>query len=340
MNRLAIGGLVLLLVVAGCGEQKQELNLFVWPDYITDEIAEGFEAETGVKVIVTTFDSNESLLARLQAGAKGYDLIMPSDYMASIMIQQELLEELNQQNIPNLSQITRFQRPYFDPDTRYAIPHNWGSAGIAYDSAAYPDLPQSWTVMWDEAYRGKVSMLDDMRETLGAALKLLGHSVNTGEQAKLDAAKRKLIEQKPLLKKYDSQSAEALLAKEVSIAHAWSGDAFRAATDMPSVRYFIPKEGSTVFIDTLCIPKGAPHKESAEKFIDYLLRPETSAKFTEYTKYATCVGASRDHVSAELQNDPTIYLPDDAIARLEWLKDLGEFLPNYDRAWTEVKASQ
>ncbi len=334
--------LVMGLFLVGCGQQKseQKLNVFVWPDYITEEIAQGFGEETGIQAVVTTYDSNESLLARLQAGATGYDVIMPSDYMASIMIQQGLLEPLDKANIPNLKLVTRFRNAYFDPEMRHAVPYDWGTAGIAYDSAIYPNLPQTWAVFWDESYRGRTSMLDDMRETLGATLKLLGYSVNTRSLDQLEAAKQKLIEAKPLLKRFDSQAAEVLLAGDAAIAHAWSGDAFRAATEKASIRYFVPKEGSTVFIDTICIPKGAPHKKVAEQFINYMLKPEVAAKFTNHAQYATTVDTAREFVDSALRDNPIIYLPEETFDRLEWIKDLAEFLPNYDRAWTEVKASQ
>ena len=312
------------LLIAGCAQQKSERKVsgFVWPDYRTEESGQGLEQETGIRALVTTYDSNEILLALLQAGATGYDVIMPSDYMASIMIQQGLLAPLDKANIPNLKHITRFRNAYFDPEMRYAVPYDWGTAGIAYDSEAYPNLPRTWAVFWDESYRGRTSMLDDMRETLGATLKLRGYSENSKNLDELNAAKQKLIEAKPLLKRFDSQAAEVLLAGDAVISHAWSGDAFRAATEKSSVRYFIPKEGSTVFIDTICIPKGAPHKKAAEQFINYVLKPEVAAKFTNHAQYATTVDAAREFVDETLRNNPIIYLPEDTFDRLEWLKDL------------------
>jgi len=341
MTRVTIYWAVILFAIIGCSQQESELNIFTWSNYISDEIVEGFKQETDIqKVSVTTYDSNESLLARLQAGAKGYDIVMPSDYMVSIMIKQGLLAEINKANIPNFANISRFTDQYFDPGNRYSVPFDWGTAGIAYDSAMLEEPPDSWVVFWDKKYQGKFSMLDDIRECFAVALKSLGYSVNTTNPQELEAAKQKLIQQKPLVKRYDSQAAEALLAGEVIMAHAWSGDAFRAASEKPTIRYTIPKEGGTVFIDNICIPKDAPHKETAEKFINYLLRPEINAKITDFTQYATCIDAARQYVKPELRDNPIIYLPDEIMARLEWLKDLGDFLPQYDLAWTEVKASQ
>jgi len=248
MTRITIYWTVILCIIVGCGQQNSELNIFTWPsyisdEYISDEIIEGFKQETDIqKVTVTTYDSNESLLARLQADAKDYDIVMPSDYMVAIMVRQGLLAELNKANIPNFANISRFTNQYFDPGNRYSVPFNWGTAGIAYDAEALEEPPVSWAALWNENHQGKFSMLNDMRECFAVALKLLGYSVNTTNPEELEAAKQRLIQQHPLLKRYDSQSAEALLAGEVIMAHAWSGDAFRAASKKSTIRYTIPQE--------------------------------------------------------------------------------------------------
>ena len=181
-------------------------------------------------------------------------------------------------------------------------------------------------------------MLDDQREAIGAALKLLGYSVNSTDLRALAAAKAKLIEQKPLVKQYKNEADEILGAGDVVMAHCWSGDAFRAAARRPSIKYVIPKEGATQFIDTVCIPASAPHKAIAAQFINYLLRPEINAKVTEFTKYGTCVPAARNYLPETLRNHPGIYPAEDVLNKLESLRDLGDFTRNYDRAWTEVKA--
>ena len=293
----------------------------------------------GVQVSVDVFASNEDLLAKLKSGASGYDVIMPSDFMVAIMIKENLLSALDLTKIPNFKNIsTQFLNRDFDPENRYSIPYTWGTAGIAFDSSVVDPAPDSLSALWDNRYSGKFSMLDDQREAIGVALKLLGYSVNTTNLSALAAAKEKLIEQKPLVKQYKNEADEILGTGDVAMAHCWSGDAFRAAARRPSIQYVIPKEGATQFIDTVCIPLSAPHKAIAAQFINYLLRPEINAKVTEFTKYGTCVPAARDHLPEALRNHPGIYPPAEVLNKLESLKDLGEFTRNYDRAWTEVKA--
>ena len=339
-NRYILLALILLTLFTGNSDgQKKQLNVFTWAGYVSDDIREGFEKEFGVTVLVDTYASNEDLLTKLLAGATGYDIIMPSDYMVSILIKQNLLEELNRANIPNFQNISPlFLGKYFDPDNQYSIPYTFGTAGIAYDSAIVSPAPDSWAVLWNQQYKNRFSMLDDQRETLGAALKFLGYSLNTTDQAALKAAKEKLIAQKPLVKQYKSEVDELLIAGDVVMAHCWSGDAFRAAETRPTIRYIIPKEGSSQFIDTVCIPKSAPHQALAEQFINYLLRPEVNAKITAFTKYGTCVPTAKEFLPEHLREHKLIYPPKSVLESLEWLKDTGDFTRHYDRAWEEIKA--
>ena len=331
---------VFIVLLAGCGgaEQKQ-LNVFAWANYVSDEIRSDFEKEFDARVVVDTFASNEDLLTKLQSGASGYDIIMPSDYMVGIMVKQGLLAKLDWENIPNYNNISpQFLGKYYDPENLYSIPYTWGTAGIVYDSSKVKPPPDSWSVLWEKRYAGRFSMLDDQREVIGAALKWLGYSVNTTNREELAAAKRMLIEQKPLVKLYKSEADEILSSGDVDMAHCWSGDAFRAAEKRRNLEYMIPKEGSTQFIDTVCIPASAPHKDLAEKFINYLLQPEINAKITNFTKYGTCIGAARDYVSEKLRNQPGIYPSEEALSKMESLIDLKDFTVHYNRAWEEIKA--
>lgn len=332
--------LAFIALAIGQGEAKNEqLNIFTWAGYVSDDIRNGFEKEFGVDVIVDTYASNEDLLAKLQAGATGYDVIMPSDYMVSILIKLDLLAELDRGAIPNFQNVSPlFLGKYFDAENRYSVPYTFGTAGIAYDSAVVQPAPDSWNVLWDETYANQFSMLDDQRETLGAALKLLGYSLNTTDVEELQAAKEKLIAQKPLVKQYKSEAEELLIAGDVVMAHCWSGDAFRAAETRNTIRYVIPREGSSQFIDAVCIPKAAPHPGLAAQFINYLLRPEINAKITLFTKYGTCVPTAREHLPQSLREHQFIYPPKEVLESLEWLRDPGDFTRHYNRAWEEIKA--
>jgi spermidine/putrescine transport system substrate-binding protein len=321
------------------------LNVYNWSDYIAPDTISNFEKEFGVKVIYDTYASNEELLAKIKAGALGYDVIFPSDYMVKTMINLDLLAPLNMKNIPNFEYISeKFKNPPYDiglPAKRYAIPYLWGTTGIGYNSARVREEIAGWQdSLWNPNYKGLMTMLDDMRETIGAALKLLGYSVNTTNDAELEQAKQKLLEQKPLLKTYTStEHKRYLVTGEVWIAHIYSGDLKIAQQDNPDLLYVIPIEGGTVWADNMCIPKNAPHKYTAEVFINYLLRPIVIAEIAN-TVYQACPNeAAKPYINPELLNDESVYPPEEVLQKLEFIEDVGAATEKYDRIWTEVKVA-
>jgi spermidine/putrescine-binding protein len=321
----------------------KELHIYNWSEYIDPEIYEDFEQEFGVKVIEDTFASNEDLLAKLQAGATGYDIIVPSDYMIEIMIQLDLLAELNYDNIPNFANIDEiFRDPPYDPGSKYSVPYQWGTTGIGYRLDVFEEAPDSWGYLFDPEmaapYAGKMSMLNDPRETIGAALKYLGYSINSTSETELEEAKQLLIQQKEWVSTYDSEGFEDLLAAgEVVIGHGWSGDYFAAAEEAEEVWYVIPQEGGVIWTDNLAIPKTAPSQYTAEVFIDYLLRPDVGAKITNYTWYGSPNKASTEFIDPEILEEPAIYPPPEVMEKLEFIRDVGEATTVYDRIWTEIK---
>ncbi len=343
--------LVLVVVTAGCGstpsastqELAKELHVYNWSEYIDPEIYSDFEQEFGVKVIEDTFASNEDLLAKLQAGATGYDLIVPSDYMVAIMRELDLLSPLNYDNIPNFSNISdKFKDPPYDPGNTYSVPYQWGTTGIGYDTNVFDEAPDSWAYLFDPQmagpYAGKISMLNDTREAIGAALKYLGYSLNTTDENQLEEAKQLLIQQKQMVATYDSEGFEDLLAAgETVLAHGWSGDFFMAAEEADQIWYVIPKEGGVIWTDNLAIPKTASSQYTAEVFINYLLRPEVGAKITNYTWYGSPNKASEEFIDSEILDEPAIYPPPEVMDKLEFIRDVGEATTIYDRIWTEIK---
>jgi spermidine/putrescine transport system substrate-binding protein len=343
--------LALLIPLVSCGstggggkqELAKELHVYNWSEYIDPEIYSDFEAEFGVKVIEDTFASNEDLLAKLQAGATGYDLIVPSDYMVAIMRELDLLSPLNYDNIPNFKNIDdRFRNPPYDPDNKYSVPYQWGTTGIGYDTNVFDEAPDSWGYLFDPEmaapYAGKMSMLNDSREAIGAALKYLGYSLNSTDENQLEEAKQILIRQKQWVSTYDSEGFEDLLAAgETELAHGWSGDFFQAAVEAPQVWYTIPKEGGVLWTDNLAIPKTAASQYTAEVFINYLLRPEVGAKITNYTWYASPNKAAEEFIDPDILGEPAIYPPPEVMDRLEFIRDVGEATALYDRIWTEIK---
>ncbi len=318
------------------------LHYFTWSDYVGPDILAEFERQTGARVVVDTFTSNEELLAKLQSGATGYDVTVPSDFMVSIMMRQGLLEPLDQALIPNAGQLEdHLKNLPFDTEHRYSMPYLWGTVGIGYDSAAIDTPPDSWAVLWDRRYAGKISMLNDQREVFGAVLRSMGHSMNSTDPGVIEAAKARLVAQKSLVKTYTSERYDHLLASgEVVLAQGWGGPVARAMKERPSIRYVVPKEGGTVWADCLVVLRSSRNKELAMQFINFLLDPHVSARTSERLLFAASNKEARALVSRPVRENPAVYPPLDLLPRLEWMQDVGAAIRVYDRAWTELKMTR
>ena len=328
-----------------CGDQSQlaeEIFLYNWSDYLDPAIKEQFQAECGVTVTETNYDSNETLLATLQAGGGEYDLVVPSDYMVQIMIDEGMLMELDYGAIPNMQHIDEVSlNTYFDPEQKYTVPYFWGTSGFAVDTSVVTDYTDSWSVMFDpnSPYCGQISMLDDQRETLGAALMYLGYSINDTDPAHLDEAKNLLIEQAKCVKAYDSETnGDLLVAGETALAHIWTGAALVAKSEKDSIEYVIPKEGTTIWQDNLAVPVDAPNAYTAMAFINYLTDPEIAAQNAEYIMYASPNKTAKELIDPSMLSE-TVYPTGEMTARLQWIEDVGDALELYDRVWTEFKAA-
>ncbi|MEW6661922.1 MAG: polyamine ABC transporter substrate-binding protein [Bacillota bacterium] len=359
LRRVLLVGIVVLFVAAaglGCAKDKPKdqassapapqapvlaktLNVYNWSDYLPEDIIREFEQEFGVKVNYDTYASNEELLAKLQMGASGYDLVFPSDYMVEIMVQLNLLEPLNHNNIPNAKHLDpNFLNLPFDQGNKYSLPYLWGTTGLAVNTAKVAEEITSWEELWNPKYKGKIALLNDSRETLGLVLKTLGYSLNTTNQEELQNAKKKLHSLLPSIKAFDSENMKNMMVSgEVWLAHAYVGDVMMAAEENEDLVYVLPKEGGVIWADNLAIPKGAPHKYTAEVFINFLLRPEISARIAEEILYGTPNAAAKELIDPEIAGNPAIYPPEEILAKCEWLQDVGEATKLYDRIWTEVK---
>jgi spermidine/putrescine transport system substrate-binding protein len=318
---------------------SKELNFYTWVNYMKPEVLDKFQQEFGVKVILDTFDSNEALLAKLQAGATGYDVIVPSDYMVEIMGKSDLLEPLDKSLLPNIANIDPSNlKPYYDPDNKYSMPWKWGTSGFAYDSDKVSPAPDSWAVMFDEKYKGQISMLNDVREVPAAAAHLLGFSENTTNPDELAKIKEKLLQQKPLVKAYTSDTnRDLLLSGEVALAQIYTNDGLSLGDEKPSIKYVIPKEGCTIWQDNLAIPKAAPNKYTAHVFINFLMRDDIEAENLTFIKAASPNKAARAKLAPEIANHKGIYPDAETMKKLEWIQDLGDKIDMYDRMWTEIK---
>jgi spermidine/putrescine transport system substrate-binding protein len=332
-----------------CGDPSKlsaEVNFYNWTDYIDPEILTMFTEECGVKVIYDTYSSNEDLLAKLQAGAAGYDLIVPSDYMVSIMRELDMLRPLDHNSIPNLVNIDdRFREVPYDLGNIYTAPYVWGTTGIGYNQAEVGEIPDSWSYIFDPERAAKfarrMSLLNDQREVIGAALKYLGYSMNSTNPEELEAAKQVILTIKPYVATFDSDSfGEILVSGDVIIGHGWSGNYFQNiyASENPNLGYVIPKEGGVIWTDNLAIPKTAPNPYTAEVLINYLLDPEIGAVLSNWLYYASPNKAAEPLISDEIKENPGIYPPAATLQKMEFLYDLGEATLLWDRIWTEIKS--
>lgn len=324
------------------GNGQRVLNLYIWSNYIAPETVARFEQRYGVRVNIDLYDSNEAMLAKLQAGNAGYDVICPSSYTLQALIAQHLLHPLDHAKLPHLGNVDpSFLDRVFDPGNRFSTPYFWGSTGIAYDRTRVAGPVDSWGVLWDPRYRGRILMLDDGRETLGAALKWQGHSVNTMDPLLLARARDLLIRQKPLVRAYNATNFEdVLLSRDVWLAQGWNGQFAKAMEQDADIVYVIPKEGSTLFIDSLAIPADAPHPDLAHAFIDFTLEADVAAEMCETMKYSSPNRAAWPLLSERTRSNPAIFPPRDVLERLELGLDVGAANVLYDRLWTEVKSAR
>ncbi len=331
------------------------LSVFNWADYIDDQVIKDYEETYGVKIIYDTFASNEDLIAKLQAGATGYDVIFPSGQGVAQVIELGLVARLNHNNIPNLKNIDpKFLDSPDDPGSQYCAPYQWGSTGIAYRTDVFGDTPpDSWAYLFDPAQAkkwqaaGGINVLNDQRELIGAALKYLGYSVNDTDEAHLQEAKDVILKVKPFFRSFNSEDYDEslLVPGEVVISHAWNGDAAQAAsktideaTDESPWAYIIPKEGSVIYQDGICITASSPRKATAEHFINHLLDAKNGAAITNYTYYASPNAAAQEFILPEILSDPGIYPSQETLDKLEYFKPLGDAIFLYDQIWTEIKS--
>ncbi len=341
---VAACGLAALVVFAigGQGHKAKggELNVFIWSNYLPDNVIAEFERRHDARINIELYDSNEALLAKLQSGGASYDIIVPSDYMVTVLREQGLLQELNRDVLTNFSNLDpQFVGLPFDSPNQYSLPYMWGTTGIAYRKDKVAGPIDSWAALWDSHYKDRIAMLDDVRETFGAALKRLGKSENSTDPSEVQAAAALLAEQKPLVKAYDSGGFDQmLLSGDAWIAQAYSGQIAKAITENPSIGYVIPKEGCTIFVDNLCIPRNAPHKELAHEFMNFVLEARTAGDIANATGYSSVNLAARALIRADLLTNEAGYPPRDALERCEFIKELGPAINLYDRLWTEIKS--
>ena len=317
----------------------ETISVYNWGDYIDSETIDIFEAETGIRVIYETFETNEDMYAKIAMGGSSYDVIIPSDYMVERMIQENLLQKINWDNIPNVSNIDeRFIHESYDPSFEYSVPYTWGTMGILYNTEAVLEPPTSWETLMDETYKMDMFMLNSPRDTLGIALVMCGYDINSTDPDELAVAKAKLIEQKPLVLAYVvDEVKDKMVGGEASVALVWSGDATFCMSESDELSYVVPKEGSNIFYDSMCIPYNARNVSGAEKFIDFLCRADIAAMNYDYVGYAIPNKAAIELMGAEEYNaSPVNNPPQETLDKCQVFKYLGDETRLYDTIWTEI----
>jgi spermidine/putrescine transport system substrate-binding protein len=337
---LALLAVVGVLIVVN-SDKAQTLRVFIWEEYIDPEVFLLFEREFGAKVTEDNYGSNEDMRAKLQAGGAAYDLVVPSDYMVVLLRKEGLLSPLDLGRIPNLRYVgERFRDPPYDPGHRYSVPYQWGITGIGYNTRLVVPPPRGWTELfaptWIAPYKNRISMLNDMREVIAAALVAAGHSPEGLDPQHLAQAQALLLQQKPFLAKYDSESFEDSLASgETVLAQGWSGEIAMAQAQNPDIGFIVPAEGTFVFVDNWAIPKGARQPELAHEFMNFVLRPEISARIVNHARYASVNEAARAFIKPEILSSPSYAWPTDT--QLWWLHDFDDAGRLYERVWLELK---
>lgn len=337
--------LVVMMLLPAVSLGEGVLNVFNWEDYIDESVIEQFEQETGITVNYMRFTTNEDMMVQVEANPGAFDLCFPSEYIVERMLNKDLLAEINYDNIPNAKYILEnLQNSSYDPGNAHSVPYMWGTVGILYNTKLVSEPVDSWSILWDEKYQSNVFMLDSYRDSMGVALKYLGYSMNTEDILALEMAKEKLIEQKKIgtLKAYQvDETKDKMVAGEAAFAVMWSGDALYAMELNEDLAYTVPMEGSNVWVDCMVIPKNSKNKENAEKFIDFLCRPDIAQKNCEYIWYSSPNSGAIELMGEEYTSNPTINPTEETLARCEFFRDISEiFRPIYETLWLEVKSAK
>lgn len=331
----------LATLCAGCGEEKPVLHLYNWGDYISDEVVEAFEEAYHCEVKIDVFDSNEAMYAKLKQGAGGYDIIVPSSYMAKLMEEQGMLLPLDHAKMPLVKQnfdAPRYATLSLDPEMTYSVPYFVSVTGIGYDARKVPDFQPTWAMFDNLAYKGACSLLNDHRETLACALIYCGFDPNTTQPDELLKATECLIRWKNNIAKFEVDDAKRALASgEFKMIHTYNGDMLQVISEKPYIRFVIPQEGATVTFDNFVITKDSDNVDLAYQFIDFMYRPENAAKNMNEIMYVMPNSAALERVDEALRTNPAFAIPAEALQRCKPLKDLGEANAMYNDAWDRVR---
>jgi len=336
--------IIIGILFVGCKKNySEEISFFNYGENIDEETIKEFENKYGIKVNVETFDDMETMYQKVSNSGVKYDVILVSDALMPRMIENNLIQELNKDNIPNISQMDEeYLNLDMDPDNKYSVPYMFGTVGLIYNKDVVKEEVDSWDILWDEKYKNKIFMFDTYRDTLGVALKKLGYSLNSENPKEIEEAKELLLKQRNLVDPvYGVDNGTTMIpAGESDINMIWSGEGLNLQDEYPNLEYVVPKEGANFWIDSLCIPSNAKNVSGAEKFINFVSDKESALRIADEIGYTTPNKEARLEQPEEVRNNPNAYMTKEIMDRCEIYTDLPKDIKKlYDNAWIEIKSS-
>ncbi len=318
-----------------------KLHLYTWTQYTDSKLLKSFSNQTGIKVVVDIYDSNEIMLAKLQASRGGsYSLIYPSDYMIEKMVNKGLLKKLNHKRLIGLDNLfPQFQNPSYDPNNSYSVPMGWGTAGFIYNSEKLETPPTDWDYLWQNQKKlsKRITLVNDAREVIGGVLKMLGYSYNSQNEKEIEEAYEKLQILQPDIAAFSTDAwRNQIMSGDLVLAMCYSSDAFAITRENPKLKYVTPKSGSSLWTDGIAIPITTSNIDGAYEWINFMLKPEITARISERLGIATPNRAAFELLPQKIQNNPTLFPPEDVLKRCERLSPIGKFEQLYERYWTKL----
>ncbi len=355
--QLASSATLSSMALSGCGwtlaevrpkpssqSSSKQLYIYTWAGYTDQDLLDRFTKETGFKVVADVYDSNEAMLARLQAGGGGaYSIIYPSDYMVAKMVELGLLRELDRSRLVGMNQLVpRFQNPVYDPANLHSVPLSWGTTGLIYNIQKVKSAPQDWSYLWENQQQlsKRMTLLNDVREVMGAALKMLGYSYNSRDSQQVQQAYEKLAQLKPSVASFTSDAwRPQVLSEDLVLAMCFSSDANEVIEENANLQYVIPKSGTSFWTDTLAIPTTAPNLEGAYAWINFMLKPDVAAQICERLSFATPNQVAFNKLSSKVKDNPNLFPPESLLNLCESIAPVGKFSEVYDNYWTQLTSS-
>jgi len=323
---------------------NKKLYIYTWSSYTDEDLLKSFTKETGIEVIVAVYDSNETMLAKIQiGGGADYSIIYPSDYMVRQMRDKGLLLELDQDRLIGLDNLLpQFQNPVYDPGNSYSVPLSWGTTGLIYNSKTLKQAPEDWDYLWEQqqVLSRRITLLDDVREVMGATLRMLGYSYNSQDPAQLEQAYKKLVSLKPTIASFSTDTwKEQILAGDLLVSMGYSADAVEVAKENPSLQYVIPRSGTSLWTDTMIIPASAPNRDAAYDWINFMLQPAVAAQVCERLNFATPNQVAIKQLPPKVSENLSLFPKESVLEKCERIIPLGKFNQVYDRYWTQLTSS-